>query len=128
VIAQEAEGRAQAAVILAVAEAEAAAIKLKALALVEAGAAYMDLRRLELAPSLTREVAAALANGQFVNFGSTGNGGQGAVASGSDDVLRVVQTLLAAQVITRGDGIGSSPPARPAVGNGRPTVPPTSKA
>ena len=107
VIAQEADGRAQAARIRAVAEAEAAAIKLKAQALIEAGEAYMDLRRLELAPSLTREVASALSNGQFVNFGSTGGNGHSAVASGSDDVLRVVQTLLAAQVITRND----SPPA-----------------
>lgn len=113
VIAQEAEGRAQAAKIRAVAEAEAAAIRLKALALVESGEAYMDLRRLELAPALTREVAAALANGQFVNFGSTGTG-HGAVASGSDDVLRVVQTLLAAQVITRNDGAVENRRAAPA--------------
>jgi flotillin len=104
VIEQEAEGRGQAAKIRAIAEAEANAITLKAQALIEAGQAYMDLRRLELAPELTREVASALANGQFVNFGSTGAGGNSAVASGSDDVLRVVQTLLAAQVITRNDG------------------------
>jgi flotillin len=41
-----------------------------------------------------------LANGQFVNFGSSAEGGRGAAASGSDDVMRVVQTLMAAQVIT----------------------------
>jgi hypothetical protein len=64
----------------------------------------MDLRRLELAPALTREVAQALSNGQFVNFGTTGAGGEGAAASGSNDVMRVVQTLLAAQVITRNGG------------------------
>ncbi|MEO8843756.1 MAG: SPFH domain-containing protein [Kofleriaceae bacterium] len=104
VIEQEAEGRAQAAKISLIAEAEAGAIRLKAQALVESGEAYMDLRRLELAPALTREVAAALSNGQFVNFGS-GGAGQSAVASGSDDVLRVVQTLLAAKVITRNEGV-----------------------
>jgi flotillin len=120
VIQQEAEGRAQAKRILAIAEAEAAGIRLKAQALVEAGEAYMDLRRLELAPSLTREVAAALANGQFVNFGTSG-GGHSAAATGSDDVMRVVQTLLAAQVITRNDGAGGNgkrttvEPARPAI-------------
>jgi flotillin len=122
VIEQEAEGRGQAAKIRAIAEAEANAITLKAQALIEAGQAYMDLRRLELAPELTREVASALANGQFVNFGSTGTGGNSAVASGSDDVLRVVQTLLAAQVITRNDGRNdgavdnrrAAPPAMPA--------------
>jgi flotillin len=113
VIQQEAEGRAQAARIRAVAEAEADAIRKKADALMAAGQAYLDLRRLELAPALTREVASALASSQFVNFGTTGGGGDGhsAVASGTDDVLRVVQTLMAAQVITGGQGIGRATPS-----------------
>jgi len=104
VIQQEAEGRAQAARIRAVAEAEAEAIRMKALALVEAGGAYLDLRKLEMAPELTKQVAAALSNSQFVNFGTSGGAGgdHGAVSTGSDDVLRVVQTLMAAQVITGG--------------------------
>lgn len=103
VIQQEAEGRAQASRIRLIAEAEADAIRKKADALMAAGQAYLDLRRLELAPALTHEISTALANGQFVNFGTTGSGGQSAAAAGSDDVLRVVQTLLAAQVITRGE-------------------------
>lgn len=104
VIQQEAEGRAQATRIRAVAEAEADAIRMKAQALLESGGAYLDLRRLEMAPALTREIAGALSNSQFVNFGTTGGaaGEHGAVSSGSDDVLRVVQTLMAAQVITGG--------------------------
>ena len=112
VIQQEAEGRGQAVRIRAIAEAEAAAIKMKAQALMESGGAYLDLRRLELAPDLTREVAAALTNSQFVNFGGGGGGeAHGAVATGSDDILRVVQTLMAAKVITS-DGFGkSAPPA-----------------
>jgi flotillin len=118
VIQQEAEGRGQAVRIRAIADAEAAAIRMKAEALLQAGGAYLDLRRLELAPDLTREVAAALASGQFVNFGG-GNAadGHGAVATGSDDILRVVQTLMAAKVIT-GDSFGkplptAQPPATP---------------
>jgi flotillin len=112
VIQQEAEGRGQAVRIRAIAEAEAAAIRMKAQALLEAGGAYLDLRRLELAPALTHEVAGALANSQFVNFGGGGGaaGGHGAVATGSDDIMRVVQTLMAAKVIA-GDAFGSSPPA-----------------
>jgi flotillin len=121
VIQQEAEGRAQAARIRAVAEAEADAIRKKAEALMAAGQAYLDLRRLELAPALTHEVAGALAQGQFVNFGTSGAGGQSAAASGSDDVMRVVQTLMAAQVITGGsngnglrrDGNGALEPLTP---------------
>ncbi|MFL5343719.1 MAG: hypothetical protein ACJ8AT_02950 [Hyalangium sp.] len=114
VIAMEAEGRAQASRIRRVAEAESDAIRMKAQALLEAGQVYLDLRRLELAPELTRAVAGALSNSQFVNFGSAGpSGGQSAMATGSDDVLRVVQTLMAAQVITHappsGDGASRSP-------------------
>jgi flotillin len=111
VIQQEAEGRAQATRIRAIAEAEADAIRRKAAALLEAGGIYLDLRRLELAPELTQQVAAALANSQFVNFGTSGGGAgsdRGAVSTGSEDVLRVVQTLMAAQVIT-GGGFGNKP-------------------
>lgn len=102
VIRQEAEGRAQAARIRAIAQAEAEAIRMKAVALMEQGGAYLDLRRLEMAPELTAEVARALSNGQFVNFGTSGGAGgdHSAISTGSDDVLRVVQTLMAAQVIT----------------------------
>ena len=98
VIALEAEGRAQAARIRAIAQAEAEAITMKAKALSEAGGIYLDLKRLELAPDLTREVAGALSSGQYVNFGG-GSGGNSAVSNGTDDVLRVVQTLMAAKVI-----------------------------
>jgi flotillin len=108
VIQQEAEGRGQAVRIRAIAEAEAAAIKMKAQALMEAGGAYLDLRRLELAPDLTREIAGALSNSQFVNFGG-GGADPGAVANGSDDIMRVVQTLMAAKVIT-GDGFSPTAP------------------
>jgi flotillin len=120
VIQQEAEGRAQATRIRAIAEAEADAIRRKAAALLEAGGIYLDLRRIELAPELTQQVAAALANGQFVNFGTSGGGAgsdRGAVSTGSEDVLRVVQTLMAAQVIT-GSGFGAkaAPVPAPAIG------------
>ncbi|MCW3053140.1 MAG: hypothetical protein JWN14_2310 [Chthonomonadales bacterium] len=113
VIQQEAEGRAQAARIRAIAEAEADAIRMKAQSLMESGQAYLDLRKLELAPALTREVAGALANGQFVNFGSTGEGGHSAAASGTDDVMRVVQTLMAAQVVGNANGGGANTNGKP---------------
>ena len=133
IIQQEAEGKAQAARIRAVAEAEADAIRMKAEALSQSGA-YLDLRRLELAPSLTREIAGALSRGQFVNFGTGGgDGSHSAASTASDDVMRVVQTLMAAQVITGGamgrvDGSGNgssqteAPP--PAVVASRPAPPP----
>jgi hypothetical protein len=61
-------------------------------------------------------VAAALANSQFVNFGTSGGAGgdHGAVTTGSDDILRVVQTLMAAQVITGGLRVNSEVAAAPA--------------
>ena len=121
VIQQEAEGRGQAVRIRAIAEAEAAAIKVKAQALMESGGAYLDLRRLELAPDLTREVAGALANSQFVNFGG-GAEAHGAIERGSDDIMRVVQTLMAARVIT-GDAFQKAEPARPAASSPPPPQP-----
>jgi flotillin len=113
VIQQEAEGRAQAARIRAIAQAEAEAIRMKALALAEAGGAYLDLKKLELAPELTAQVAFALQNSQFVNFGTSGGGGadHSALSTGSDDILRVVQTLMAAQVVSGGLANGRSAPA-----------------
>jgi flotillin len=130
VIQQEAEGRAQAARIRSVAEAEAEAIRMKAVALMEAGGIYLDLRRLELAPELTQQVASALASSQFVNFGTSGGAGgdHGAVTTGSDDILRVVQTLMAAQVITggfRANGEVAMPAPRPAPS--APPVPPPAR-
>jgi len=109
VIQQEAEGRAQAARIRAIAQAESEAIRMKALALAEAGGAYLDLKKLELAPELTAQVASALQSSQFVNFGTSGGpgGDRGAVSTGSDDILRVVQTLMAAQIVT-GNGFGTA--------------------
>lgn len=101
-IRQEAEGRAQASRIIAIAEAESEAIRRKTAAMSQAGPLYLELRKLELSPEITHEVAMALSRGQFVNFGSGGAGGQSAAATGSDDVLRVVQTLLAARIVTDG--------------------------
>ncbi len=130
VIEQEAEGRAQATRIRAIAEAESDAIRRKAAALLEAGGIYLDLRRLELAPELTQQVAAALANSQFINFGTTGgpSGDHGAVSTGSDDVLRVVQTLMAAQVITGGGlsapGAALPSPAATTANKPTPATPP----
>lgn len=115
-IALDAQGRAEATRIRAVAEAEADAITKKARALAEAGEVYLELRRLELAPELTSEVARALAGSQFVNFGGGASGGESAVATGSNDVLRVVQTLMAAQVLT---GKKETPAARK---NGTPAL------
>ena len=85
VIQQEAEGRAQAARIRAIAEAEADAIRMKAQALMEAGGAYLDLRRLELAPELTargRQRARQQPVRQLRRGGGDG-GERGAVTTGS---------------------------------------------
>ena len=125
VIEQEAEGRAQATRIVAIARAEAEGIRLKALALAEAGGAYLDLKKLELAPELTAQVANALQNSQFVNFGSSGGGGDhSALRTGSDDILSVVQTLMAAQVVTGNGFANGASHASPAL-LGRPAHPAT---
>ena len=75
VIQQEAEGRAQAARIRAIAQAEAEAIRIKAQALMEAGGAYLDLRRLEMAPELDR--ARSPARSPTVSSSTSASGGDG---------------------------------------------------
>jgi len=122
IIQQEADGRAQAARIRAIAEAEADAIRMKAKALMASGQAYLDLRRLEMAPALTREVASALANGQFVNFGTSGEGGHSAAATGAADVMSVVQKLMAARVTAESQDTVAAP-AIPAPHNGIALIP-----
>lgn len=112
VILMGAEGKAQAAKIIAIAEADAKSIQLKAQSLSLAGPAYLDLRRLEIAPQLAAQISAALSNGQFVNFGTSGADGHTAAATGSDDVMRVVQTLMAAQIITANGPLGGNGSAR----------------
>ena len=112
VILMGAEGKAQAAKIIAIAEADAKSIQLKAQSLSSAGPAYLDLRRLEIAPQLAAQISAALSNGQFVNFGTSGADGHTAAATGSDDVMRVVQTLMAAQVISANGPLGANGSAR----------------
>jgi hypothetical protein len=86
----------------------------------------LDLRRLEMAPELTAQVASALSSSQFVNFGGSGGaaGDRGAVSTGSDDVLRVVQTLMAARVITGGDLASPEKPAARAEAKPAPTPAP----
>jgi flotillin len=112
-----------------IAQAEAEAIRMKAQALSEVGGAYLDLKRLELAPELTAQVASALQNSQFVNFGGGGGSEHGAVSNGSDDVLRVVQTLMAAQVITGNGGIGNnSSGSSKEVRSNAPGVPPVRRS
>jgi len=58
-----------------------------------------------------------------VNFGGGSSGEHGAVSTGSDDVLRVVQTLMAAQIVG-GSGFGQqNKPAQPALPNNGVTPP-----
>ena len=121
VIHQEAEGRAQAARIRAVAQAEAEAIRMKAQALMEAGGAYLDLRRLEMAPELTAAGGSGPLQRPVRELRRRRSGDHSAVTTGSNDVLRVVQTLMAAQIITgKGprDGDGPARGSRPGAGNG----------
>ena len=106
---------------------------MKAQALMEAGGAYLDLRRLELAPELTRagRRGAVERPVRQLRHERRSGGDHGAVTTGSDDVLRVVQTLMAAQVITGGALRVSSEPAAaapaPPPARSAPPVPPPAR-
>ena len=114
VIQQEAEGRAQAARIRAVAEAEADAIRMKAQALMEAGERLPRSPPPGAGPALTR----AGRRGARRTASSSTSARAGAAASTAPwprartTCLRVVQTLMAAQVITASGGGDALGPAR----------------
>jgi flotillin len=100
--------------IEAQAAAEAEAIKIKTVAAAQAesiqkvneaikagGEAYFRYRQIELVPTVAPAVAAALARARLITI--SGGGSAGAPDAAAQNMLSVIQTVLAAQLVTRGD-------------------------
>ena len=78
------------------AEAQADAIREVNKAIQEGGDAYLTLRQLELLPQIAPVIANALAQAKLVNISSDGRGAAGGAA---DQIIGVIQTVLAAQLV-----------------------------
>ena len=100
----EAQAEAEAIRIRTVALAQAEAIREVNQAISEGGDAYLALRQLEMLPQIAPAIANALAQAKLVNISSDGKGAAGGAA---DQITGVIQTIMAAQLVTHTLGTGA---------------------
>lgn len=93
----QAQAEAEAVKLRTVANAQAEAIRAVNKAISEGGDSYLALRQLELLPQIAPVIANALAEAKLVNISSDGSSAAGGAAN---QVTEVIQTLLAAQIVT----------------------------
>jgi flotillin len=108
----EAEARAQAEAvkIRTVAEAQADAIR-KVNEAAAGGGMYLTLKQLELVPQIAPGIAEALSKARLVTF--SGGGGDGAASETAGDITKVVQMMLAAQLVQGSMNSGDAVPVIP---------------
>jgi len=104
----EAQARAEAEAIRirTVAEATAESIRQVNAAIREGGESYLRYRQIELLPEIAPTLANALAQAKMVTI--AGGGGGGAAESAMSNISSVIQTVLAAQLVTKGGLLSES--------------------
>ncbi|HEY3413347.1 MAG TPA: hypothetical protein VGM51_09875 [Armatimonadota bacterium] len=109
----EARAMAEAVRIRTVAEAQADAIK-KVNEAAAGGGMYLTLKQLEMVPQIAPGIADALSKARLVTF--SGGGGDGAASETAGDITKVVQMMLAAQLVqgSMQDADGAPAPVAPA--------------
>lgn len=90
-----------------VASAQAEAIREVNKAVAEGGNAYLLLKQLEMLPELVPHIANALAQAKIVTISSDG---KSAANSTTDQITSVIQTVLAAQLVSSNVNLGGNPP------------------
>jgi flotillin len=104
----QAEAEAQAIKIRTVAEATAESIGKVNEAIRLGGENYFKYRQIEMLPDIAPMIAEALSKSKLVTI-SGGEGG-GAANSATNNIVQVIQTIMAAQMITRGGVLGDGEP------------------
>ena len=103
--------------ITKIAEAQSESIKKVNEAIKAGGESYFRYRQIEMLPQIAPVIADALAQAKLVTVSGGGEGG-GAAGSAANNVVSVIQTVLAAQLVSKGilspesDG-GNNTPAAP---------------
>ena len=106
-----------------IAEAQAEAIQKVNDAIKAGGEAYFRYRQIEMLPQIAPAIASALAEAKLVTIAGGGEGG--APQAATANIASVIQTVLAAQLVTKGGLLdGTAPPAPVAA----PSLPPISPA
>ncbi|MHA3774724.1 hypothetical protein ACXR0O_24645 [Verrucomicrobiota bacterium sgz303538] len=99
-IAAEANARAEAIRITTVAEANAESVRKVNEAIAAGGESYFRYRQIEMLPEVAPHIAAALAQAKLVTV-SSGKDGDGAAGVALGNISNVIQTVLAAQLVSR---------------------------
>ncbi|CAN5542189.1 hypothetical protein BH11ARM2_BH11ARM2_27080 [soil metagenome] len=97
VVAARASAESEAVRLRLVSDAQAEAIRKVNQAIAEGGDAYLSLRQLEMLPQIAPVIANALAQSKLVNI--SGGEGKGAAGGAADQIIGVIQTVLAAQLV-----------------------------
>ncbi|MGI9113694.1 MAG: hypothetical protein DLM52_06295 [Chthoniobacterales bacterium] len=108
-IAAQAGAQANAIQITTVAEANAESIRKVNEAIREGGESYFRYRQIEMLPEIAPSIAQALAQSRLVTVAGD-NGGEGAAGATLHNVTSVIQTVLAAQLVSR-SGLIDAPAA-----------------
>jgi len=113
-----------------ISEAQAEAIQKVNDAIKAGGEAYFRYRQIEMLPQIAPVIAGALSEAKLVTIAGGGEGG--APQAATANIASVIQTVLAAQLVTRGGILdGATPPATnsggpaPVAAPSLPPIPPT---
>jgi flotillin len=117
-LAAEASADAEAIRIRRVADATAESIEKVNRAIAQGGESYFKYRQIEMLPTLVPQIAEALAESKMVTISGGENGG--AANQTTSNIAQVIQTVLAAQLVTKGGIIDASEARLPVA----PTTPP----
>jgi flotillin len=105
-LAAEASADAEATRIRRIADATAESIQKVNAAIQSGGESYFRYRQIEMLPQIAPVIAEALAQAKMVTFSS---GGEGAAETTTNNITSVIQTVLAAQMVSRGLLDGQAP-------------------
>jgi flotillin len=103
-ISAQASAEAEAIRIRTVASAQAESIEKVNKAIAAGGESYFRYRQIEMLPVIAPQIAAALAQAKMITVG--GNEDGGAANQTTNQISSVIQTVLAAQLVTRGGFLG----------------------
>jgi flotillin len=103
-ITAQAAADAEAIRIRVVASAQAESIEKVNKAIAAGGESYFRYRQIEMIPLIAPDIAAALANARMVTISGSEEGG--AANSTTNQIASVIQTVLAAQLVTKGGLLG----------------------
>lgn len=106
----EAQAQAEAIRLRTVASAQADAIREVNKAIAEGGDSYLALRQLEMLPQIAPVIANALAQAKLINIASDG---RSAANGAADQITSVIQTVLAAQLVTHTINLDGNQSAQP---------------